>query len=328
MSPFFSSTIGKPTAMSSWFKKKKFTSAPLCQKTPQTIKTVITTFTYDSATVPVIDSIPFETLFGTDQLVIAGTTIVPNTLINMPPHTALLELFRRSELDATFSIIVANTTANSVDLTIADPVRVATIPALSVVELFYRIINPTATTGVADVKLQVMAPIGGTASQSPPQQMYDMSQINNSLSTAGDVFVLPQNIWPGGCGIPQQLTFTTSTNPNNVRFAGMGDGTILFTNANILDSPLISGLVAGQAFSVTIIAHNQTGAALNWKLEVGATGTATYYAPVPALGGAAPLFTLAQPDGASYQFTIRLVIAGVSPFATTIAGVGIKELTP
>jgi hypothetical protein len=314
--------------MASWFKPKFNASAPVCEKRPQTVRTVITTFTYDATVVPAVDSIPFEDLYGTDQLVIAGVTTFPNTVINMPPHTALLELFRRPEDDATFSIIVANTTANSVDLTLVNPGRVATIPALTVVQLYYRIIDATATTGTADVKLQVSAPIGGTSSQSPPQQAYDMSLINNALSTAGDVFVLPQNLWPGGDGQPQQLTFTSNTAPNQARFAGSGDGTILFTNADILQKELISGLATGQAFSVTVIAHNQSGAALNWQLAVGATGTVTSYAGVPAPVGAAPTFTLAQPDGESYEFTIRLVLAGASPFATTIAGIGVKQLSP
>ena len=129
---------------------------------------VTQSFVYDATTLPYpTDTIPYQLLAESDQLVIRGDLPGPNTVIYMPPHTALLGLFPSPQVDDQFAIDVTNLGTKSVDLTISknseptgspnavyhQPTRITTIPASRVVRLYFRIMNATPQTGVADVAI-------------------------------------------------------------------------------------------------------------------------------------------------------------------------------
>jgi hypothetical protein len=287
-----------------------------CQKLPRQVRTVNSDFFYDPNSTPSSLAVPFSALYGTDQLVISGDVTAPNTAVAMPTHTALLELFKRPERDSSFSIVVTNLTPFSVDLTATNPPRTATVPALTVARLYFRVVDPTPVVGTADVKLQVTGAIGGTGCLPPPFSTYDLTPFPGP----DPLLVVPQALLSLE---PRQLLFTTS--PGFAGFAGLAGNGILYNNADPTSDVLVS-VEPNQVFTFGATSLNQSGGAIQWDLAVAATGIVTTYAPL-AGGGTGPTF-LTQPAGSVWGFTFRVTPGAGANFAGTVTDVGVKELTP
>ena len=270
-------------------------------------------FTYSALTEPYpTDTIPFSLLRGgIDQLVIDGTIPAPNTVVYMPPHTALLALFSHPRPDDQIALDVSNPGLNSVDLTIykantaptgspdvvyTQPIRIATIPASSVVRLYLRVIDATPVTGVADVKMLASLE-GGTGSVPTPVITIDMSD--------GSAALLAQQIVQSTVGQSFQLMFTNGLAPSGVvrlpvvPQPASGPAQMLYANCDTSGPPLVSPLLAGDSFDFVLTSTNASGYNLAWSTGgvagVQLTGSAT------------------QPTGTTYQVTFRFLMAGTAP---------------
>ena len=280
-----------------------------CKKTncPASINTQ--TFTYDGTTrgYPT-DTVPISLLTGCiDQLVIDGDIPAPNTTVYMPPHTALLSLFKRPKADDQFAIDVTNRGANSIDLTIfkansqptgspdveyTQPLRIATIPAASVARLYFRVINATPVTGTADVKMLV-TPEGGVGSVPFPAMAFDMK--------AGVTTLLPQQIVQSTG--PSDFMFLNGTAAGRVLLPTVpvptdGPAQLLYPHALTAAPPLVS-LVAGDVFEVVLESINQSGFEIEWQTNGISNTTITG--------------SVVQAAGTTFKVVFRFVLAGTAP---------------
>jgi hypothetical protein len=300
------------TAPNNPFKMSTWTDTPKCSR-PMVRGAIVTrTFTYDATTTPYpTDTIGFVTLQGIDQLVIEGTIPAPNTVVYMPPHTALLELFTRPRVDDQFAIDVSNTGANSVDLTIykansaptgspriayTQPMRIATIPAASVVRLYFRVVDAEPVTGVADVKMLATLE-GGTGSVPTPVISVDMT------AWAGAAVLLTQQIIQS-TQPAFQLMFVDGLAAGTVALPAVpattaGPAQLLYPYGNTAAPALMSPLVAGDVFDVVLQSVNQSGFNLTWL-----TG---------GIAGVTLTGSTTQPSGSTYTVTFRFRIAGTAP---------------
>ena len=300
--------------MSDWMRPNCRTSC--CPTTLRGQRVTTTHFLYDAAATPYpADTVPLSKLQGIDQLVIDGVMSAPNTIIYMPPHTALLDLFRDPRADDQLAIDVSNAGTNSIDLTIYKanteptgsgfdtytmPIRIATVPASGVVRLYFRVVDATPVTGVADVKMLVTLE-GGTGSLPMPSTVYDMGP----GAFANNAPIIAQQVVPGLVGPPYQLLFTggtaACTATLSVPTPSQGPAQLLYANGLTSGPPLVSPLVAGDVFELVLFSNNQSGRSLAWSAGgiVGVT-----------LAG---LSSVAQPTGTSYRVTMRFTIAGTAP---------------
>lgn len=296
--------------MSSWFESN---SRKKCcpPRASSLVDPVTRTFTYDATTTPYpTDTIPFDLLPGINQLVVLGDIPAPNTVVYMPSHTALLDLFKNPVEYDQLAIDVSNTGANSIDLTIyktngeptgsptvayTQPQRIATVPAASVVRLYLRVINPTPVTGAADVKMLVTLE-GGTGSVPTPVIAFNMAAL------AGAATLLPQQIVQ--TNPPFQFMFLSGTAAGSVRLPTVptptnGPAQLLYPNALTAAPPLVSPLVAGDVFDFVLTSTNQSGYDLEW-LTNGITGV--------TLTG-----STFQATGTTFSVTFRFTLAGTAP---------------
>lgn len=285
----------------------------VCNKRAACPKSINTTqFDYDAATLPYpTDTIPLSLLSRCpDQLVISGDIPAPNTPVYMPPHTALLALFRNPQVDDQFAIDVSNKGANSVDLTIykandeptgsplvvyTQPMRIATIPAASVVRLYLRVVDPTRSVGVADVKMLTTLE-GGTGSVPTPVIVFNMTALSASA------VLLPQQIVQA-VG-PFEYMFTNAAAAGTVSLPAVptpanGPAQMLFPLGNVSAPSLISPLVDGDTFELVVTSTNNSGYNITWQ-DGGITGV--------TLTG-----STTQPTGTSYTITFAFTIAGTAP---------------
>jgi len=338
--------------MASWFSQN-VTRAQACQRAavvPPDQQTLVTrTFVYSATPTTTAypdDTIAFATLEGIDQLVIEGTIPAPNTVVYMPPATALLDLFQSPEVDAQYAIDVSNHGGNSVDLTIyktnaygtgqagvayGQPFRQATIPAYGVVRLYLRVIDATPTTGAADVKLLTTLE-GGTGSLPMPVILFDMGTPRQPMvPTTNNAVLMSQHVIPSVTGPAYQIVFGgTATAPGTIlppavpaagNCAGILYPTLPATAASASPAatpyvtdvagalPLVSAIVAGDAFVYTLIASNQCGQTLTWTVPA-TTGVQPY-------GGTS---LPAQPTGTTYRVDFRWLVAGVATTSPPWAG--------
>ena len=317
--------------MASWFPQSA-TRAQVCRRAspiPPDDRTIVTrNFVYSATPTTTAypdDTVQFATLEGIDQLVVSGTIPAPNTIIYMPPATALLDLFRNPEIDDQFAIDVSNRGANSVDLTIyktnaygtgqagvayQNPLRVATVPAYGVVRLYLRVINPTPVTGVADVKMLTTLE-GGSSSVPAPSVLFNMGVARAPLvPTINNAQLISQQIVPSIIGAVYQLQMGgTATAPGTILPpavpAGASCAAFLYPTdrtgvANLAAPPLVSGLAAGQTFGFSLFVSNTSGQTLTWTAGA-ATGV--------SFTGISPL---AQVTGVAYRVDFLFTIAGVS----------------
>jgi len=307
--------------MSIWFKPQ------VCRQAAPRGPIDTRTFTYDDTATPyVTDTIDYSLLAGgIDQLVIEGTIPAPNTVVYMPPHTALLDLFSRPRADDQFAIDVSNTGANSVDLTIykansaptgspeveyTQPMRIATIPAASVVRLYLRVINATPVTGVADVKMLVTIE-GGTGSIPTPVIQIDMAGLSGAAVLLTQQII--QSMQPGF-----QLMFVNGAAAGTVALPTVpspsaGPAQLLYPYGNTAAPPLISPLTAGDVFSITLQSSNQSGFNLTWLTN--------------GIAGVTLTGSTTQPSGSTYTVTFRFRIAGTAPaFLSTTLGVDLGNV--
>ena len=322
--------------MATWFKPNCKTS---CCKAPPLVESdlVTTHFTYDATTTTPTDTIPFSLLQGISQIVIGGTIPYPNTVIYMPPHTALLDLFTNPIADDQFSFDVSNTGANSIDLLIyktnaeatgsgldayAPPLRYITIPATSVVRLALRVINASPVAGEADVKM-LAAMEGGTGSITYPPMTFNLgaagvgAQALIAQPSANALNLFGQNIVPNLLGPEYQIVVTGGlagqTITPYVPVAADGVAQLLYpftrqlTTSLLLEAnPLmVSPIAAGNMIVFSIVVSNQTAAqTLAWSGVPAITGL--------SYTGTAPV---SQPALSTYRATFRFTIAGVSTTA-------------
>jgi len=293
--------------MSNWFRPLGCTQP--CVNGPRATRT----FTYDALTHPYpTDTIPYSLLQGgIDQLVIDGTIPAPNTVVYMPPHTALLDLFSHPRPDDQIALDVSNPGLNSVDLTIykanaeptgspevvyTQPIRIATIPASSVVRLYLRVIDATPETGVADVKMLASLE-GGTGSVPTPVITLDMSD--------GSTALLAQQIVQSTVGQSFELMFTNGLAPSGVvrlpvvPDAASGPAQMLYANCDTSGPPLVSPLLAGDSFDFVLTSTNASGYNLAWS-----TG---------GVAGVQLTGSTTQPTGTTYQVKFRFLMAGAAP---------------
>jgi hypothetical protein len=326
--------------MASWFPQS-VTRAQVCRRTspvPPDERTIVTrNFVYSATPTTTAypdDTIPFATFEGIDQLVVSGTIPAPNTIIYMPPATALLDLFKDPEVDDQFSFDVSNHGANSIDLTIykvnsygtgqpgvvyQNPMRIATIPAHGAVRLYLRIVNATQVAGVADVKMMTVLEGGTYGSMPPPSILFNMGvALVPLVPTVNNAQLMSQHIVPSIVGPPYQLQFGgTAAAPGTILPpavpAGASCAAFLYPTdrtgvANLGAPPLVGGLVAGRTFEFTLYASNNSGQTLTWTAGAATGVTLTGISPV------------AQVTGTTYRVDFLFTIAGVS--TTTLPWVG------
>jgi hypothetical protein len=350
--------------MASWFPQN-VTRAQVCRRTPPLPpdeNVIVTrTFVYSATATTTAypdDTIPFATFEGIDQLVIEGTIPAPNTVIYMPPATALLDLFKNPEVDDQYAIDVSNHGGNSVDLTIykanaygtgqagvayTEPFRQATIPAYGVVRLYLRVINATPTTGIADVKLLTTLE-GGTGSLPLPVILYDMATVRPPLvpTTIQNARLITQQIVPSVIGPAYNIVFGTAAGACFVLMPAVPDITLgpiqlLYptspgTNptapymADTSAPPLVGPFVLNDAFTFSLIATNRTGYSVTWTLPT-ITGV-TYTGPAFDRGTSTVSTELGAPiqlNGVTYKIDFKFSIQGVSttspPFQTSTLAV-------
>jgi len=323
--------------MATWFKPNCKTS---CCKAPPLVESdlVTTHFTYDATTTYPTDTIPFSLLQGISQIVIGGTIPYPNTVIYMPPHTALLDLFTNPIADDQFSFDVSNTGANSIDLLIyktnaeatgsgldayAQPLRYMTIPATSIVRLTLRVINATAVAGTADVKM-LGEMEGGTGSITYPPMTFNLgvaavgTQALIAQPALNTLNLFGQNIVPNVVGPEYQVVVTNGTGAQTITPyvpVGVSVGAVtqllypftsgLNTSALVTASPLmVSPIAAGSQFEFSIIVSNQSAQTLQWSNAAPITGL-SYEGTSSSL----------QAAGATYRATFVFNILGLSTTA-------------
>jgi len=323
--------------MATWFKPNCKTS---CCKAPPLVESdlVTTHFTYDATTTYPTDTIPFSLLQGISQIVIGGTIPYPNTVIYMPPHTALLDLFTNPIADDQFSFDVSNTGANSIDLLIyktnaeatgsgldayAQPLRYMTIPATSIVRLTLRVINATPVAGTADVKM-LGEMEGGTGSITYPPMTFNLgvaavgTQALIAQPALNTLNLFGQNIVPNVVGPEYQVVVTNGTGAQTITPyvpVGVSVGAVtqllypftsgLNTSALVTASPLmVSPIAANSQFEFSIIVSNQSAQTLQWSNAAPITGL-SYEGLSPSL----------QPAGATYRATFVFNILGLSTTA-------------
>jgi hypothetical protein len=297
--------------MAAWFKTRSIAPTP-CPKTPQPVGTTTTRFEYNERTAT---SVPLASLSGTTQLVISGATTPPSTVVHMPPHISLLQLFRSPAPGSTFPILVANTTPDPVVLTVSDPTRTATVPPLAVAELYFRVVSADPET--ADVKLQVTPALGGTGCLPSPSLIH---VIDDDLPMAVQMNRL-------------MASQTAFRNDVQIVFA-LSPGSLASVVVANLDSSILSdddqlsvcGTAAGQMLPVAFQSHNHTGGPLALNLSVGPGGLVTTYPPIAPLSASGNV-VVTQPAGSTWRLTCYAVVAGTAPdFVGTVVKVGVEEL--
>jgi len=332
--------------MSTWFKPNCKTSC-CASSGPTAERDLVTThFTYDATTIPYPnDTITFAELQGIDQIVIEGTIPAPNTVVYMPPHTALLDLFTNPKVDDQFAFDVANTGANSVDLTIyksnaeptgsalvayTNPIRIATIPAASVVRLYLRVIDAVPITGQADVKMLTTLE-GGTGSLALPSINFDLSlqqPVVNAVALKG------QQIIPSVIGTTYQYLFlngaVNATVAPSVPNVGDNPMQLLYPNGLTTAPLLISPIAAGDVFNFMAYSNNQSGQTITWGTG-GITGVTITGISQPPIGGFPAATPGIQLTDTIYQVTFKFTIAGLSstspPWAGTTLQINLNQVT-
>jgi len=328
--------------MSTWFKPNCKTSC-CASSGPTAERDLVTThFTYDATTIPYPnDTITFAELQGIDQIVIEGTIPAPNTVVYMPPHTALLDLFTNPKVDDQFAFDVSNTGANSIDLTIyksnaeptgsalvayTNPLRIATIPAASVVRLYLRVIDATPITTQADVKMLTTLE-GGTGSLALPSINFDLSlqsPVVNAVALKG------QQIIPSVIGTTYQYLFlngaVNATVAPSVPNVGDNPMQLLYPNGLTTAPLLISPIAAGDVFAFTAFSNNQSGQTITWGTG-GITGVSIAGVSCPTTGRVPGI----QPTSTIYEVTFTFTIAGLSstspPWAGTTLVINLNQVS-
>jgi hypothetical protein len=182
--------------MSGWVKNHRVLARKRVWHQPtHAVRLVVTRYMYDVDA----NGLTYQDILGIDELVLKGSP-ANNTPINLPSHTALLQLFVEPQVSDIFSINVVNSSEYSFDLVLMDPSQMVLVGAAATIKLYFEVVNSTPVTGVAEVRMltHLIGATSGTSTQLgspvPGQHATDISTLEASISRAsmGTAFQLNQ----------------------------------------------------------------------------------------------------------------------------------------